>query len=406
MTTRGSQNITYDVENRPVSVTGGASFVYDGNGNRVMKTEGGQTTVYINQYYEKNVTTGNITTSYYLGSKLIAQRQGSTLNYVLQDSLGSTSVIADSSGTSAGTIQYFPFGSVRFSTGTISTDKKFTGQRLDLTGLYYYNARYYDANIGRFISPDTIISNPSDPQSLNRYSYVLNNSLKYTDPTGNWPDWGKIGSFFKGVGKAILVKVYVALQVIIDPNARTNMIISSLLQTVTPGVQDQARYDYYNSVLQSDPNSSEAWGYITGDGATEIALFVIGFKFGGEIDSSLGAIRGSTIRPTQKGIDIISNHLGQFGNVPENTFMLQRINAKLSSGGVLTYADANFYAHELEEAALMAKGVSQGTAHENALSLYGLCEWDLYDPAAVKAADEVYGQKSMNPAYYQYWGIK
>ncbi len=65
------------------------------------------------------------------------------------------------------------------------TDKKFTGQRLDGTGLYYYNARYYDPLIGRFISPDTIIPDPSNPQSFNRYSYCLNNPLKYIDPNGH-----------------------------------------------------------------------------------------------------------------------------------------------------------------------------------------------------------------------------
>ena len=69
--------------------------------------------------------------------------------------------------------------------GTVPTDKKFTGQRLDSTGLYYYNARYYDSTIGRFISADTIVPDPANPQTLNRYSYVLNNPLKYTDPTGH-----------------------------------------------------------------------------------------------------------------------------------------------------------------------------------------------------------------------------
>jgi RHS repeat-associated protein len=78
-----------------------------------------------------------------------------------------------------------PFGECRNSTGTLPTDKKFTGQRLDNTGLYYYNARYYDPGIGRFISADTIVSDPSNPQSLNRYSYCLNNPLKYIDPTGH-----------------------------------------------------------------------------------------------------------------------------------------------------------------------------------------------------------------------------
>jgi phage gp45-like len=56
MTARGAQIITWDVENRPLTVTGGATFVYNGDGNRVKKTEGGQTILYINQYYEKNIT--------------------------------------------------------------------------------------------------------------------------------------------------------------------------------------------------------------------------------------------------------------------------------------------------------------------------------------------------------------
>jgi RHS repeat-associated protein len=77
------------------------------------------------------------------------------------------------------------FGDCRNSTGTLPTDKKFTGQRLDATGLYYYGARYYDATIGRFISADSKIPDPANPQSFNRYAYCINNPLKYTDPTGH-----------------------------------------------------------------------------------------------------------------------------------------------------------------------------------------------------------------------------
>jgi RHS repeat-associated protein len=78
-----------------------------------------------------------------------------------------------------------PFGECRNSQGNPGTDKLFTGQRLDGTGLYYYGARYYDASIGRFISADTIVPNPANPQAFNRYTYALNNPLKYTDPTGH-----------------------------------------------------------------------------------------------------------------------------------------------------------------------------------------------------------------------------
>jgi len=52
----------------------------------------------------------------------------------------------------------------------------------------YYGARYYDAGLGRFISADTIVPSAGNPQSLNRYSYVGNNPVRYTDPNGHcWP---------------------------------------------------------------------------------------------------------------------------------------------------------------------------------------------------------------------------
>ena len=66
------------------------------------------------------------------------------------------------------------------------TDKLFTGQR-EITGLgiYYYRARFYSSYINRFLSADTIVPGYANPQNLNRYSYVNNNPLRYTDPTGH-----------------------------------------------------------------------------------------------------------------------------------------------------------------------------------------------------------------------------
>ena len=55
-------------------------------------------------------------------------------------------------------------------------------------GLYYYGARWYDPTLGRFIQPDTIVPERGDPQGLNRYSYVNNNPVKYTDPSGHWAE--------------------------------------------------------------------------------------------------------------------------------------------------------------------------------------------------------------------------
>ena len=58
-----------------------------------------------------------------------------------------------------------------------ATDYRFTGQRQDGTGLYQMGARWYDPAIGRWLQPDTIVPDPGNPQSLNRYSYVLNNPV-------------------------------------------------------------------------------------------------------------------------------------------------------------------------------------------------------------------------------------
>lgn len=88
-----------------------------------------------------------------------------------------------------GTMKYYPYGAARTSTGSMVTDKLFTGQQKeslvpDTLGLYDYGARFYSTLTGRFLSPDPLIGTPGDPQMLNRYSYVRNNPLIFVDPTG------------------------------------------------------------------------------------------------------------------------------------------------------------------------------------------------------------------------------
>jgi RHS repeat-associated protein len=68
----------------------------------------------------------------------------------------------------------------------LETDYRFTGQRQESNaGLYDYGPRFYDNYLNRWLSPDTIVPDPSNPQSLNRYSYSLNNPVKYNDPSGH-----------------------------------------------------------------------------------------------------------------------------------------------------------------------------------------------------------------------------
>jgi RHS repeat-associated protein len=85
-------------------------------------------------------------------------------------------------------MRYWPYGATR--SGALDTPYRYTGQREEPTGLYFYNARWYDPALGRFLQPDSMVPEPGNPQSLNRYSYALNNPLKYSDPTGHCVEMG------------------------------------------------------------------------------------------------------------------------------------------------------------------------------------------------------------------------
>ncbi len=109
--------------------------------------------------------------------------------YIHSDHLGSASALtkySDGAIVGGSLTRYTPFGSYRSGGPSQITDRAYTGQRenMDL-GLYYYNARYYTPGIGRFLSADTLVPNPQNPQALNRYAYVLNRPLNFSDPTGH-----------------------------------------------------------------------------------------------------------------------------------------------------------------------------------------------------------------------------
>ncbi len=103
-------------------------------------------------------------------------RADGVVYYLHGDHLGSTSLTTDENGGVTARQLYFPYGEVRWGEGTLATDFGFTGQRsVAGTGLVFMHARFYDPLLGRFVSADTIVPDPGDPQSFNRYSYVLNN---------------------------------------------------------------------------------------------------------------------------------------------------------------------------------------------------------------------------------------
>jgi len=183
----GTRSFFYNSDNMPRSIIMAGkttSFVYDYANQRTKKTTPTGTNVYIGKLYECR---SNVCTKYiFAGNQLIAHKSGSIVDYYHQDHLGSSRIVTDVTGTKIEDAYYYPFGAAKTDTGSVSVTHKYTSQEFDTeTGLYNYNARLYNPTLGRFTSADTIVPSPFNPQSLNRYSYVMNNPLRYTDPSGH-----------------------------------------------------------------------------------------------------------------------------------------------------------------------------------------------------------------------------
>ena len=164
------------------------SFGYDGDGGRIKKTVDGVTTIYVGPLFEK--TSGITTRHIYLGaSRICSVSAAGGMSFYHGDHLGSTGDITDQNGNLMQHTEYKPYGEFSPTSATFgdTTDCLFTGQLFDKsTNLYYYNARYYDPELGRFITPDIMVQAPYDAQSLNRYGYCHNNPIIYSDPTGHF----------------------------------------------------------------------------------------------------------------------------------------------------------------------------------------------------------------------------
>ncbi len=268
---------SYDFENRPTSITSAGqttTFVYNGDGGRVKKQTGSNVTWYISKLYECDTT--SCFKFIWSGDKRIVSKKvtGGTVLFYHGDHLGSSSVITDSSGSQVQALTYYPFGQTRTNTnnGAVDVVHKYTGKELDgATGLYWHEWRSYDPVLGRFTSPDTIVSKPGDPQDLNRFAYARNNPLVYTDPTGH---------FFKNIFKTV-TKLAAGALFFISPEMAFKMTVLNnwqnpgrLLNPMTYyGQMREARHQLYDGtadILEQDPTGI---GQISARGIRDLKKF-------------------------------------------------------------------------------------------------------------------------------------
>jgi RHS repeat-associated protein len=189
--TQTGAQMTYDNEGRltnwqnaPSNPTKTEQMAYDGEGNRVALTvNSGTPTYYISSVEE--VSGSAITKSFSAGHGLptvmrVGSGGSSPLYYLASDGLGSINLAVDGAGNTVSQQLFGPWGTTRYTSGTMPTTYAFTGQRADsASGLDYYGARYYDPIAGQFTSADTMAD------GLNRFGYVHGNPETYNDPSGH-----------------------------------------------------------------------------------------------------------------------------------------------------------------------------------------------------------------------------
>lgn len=187
----------YDFEDQLTSTSDGVTFVYDGDDNRVAKTVNGVTTRYLvdtnnpTGYAQvvEEMTAGQVTRAYTFGHNMISQRQLISSQWVVSfyqyDGQNNVRLLTNPDGTVTDTYTYEGFGNLIASTGDTPNEHLFSGEQYDGNlGFYNLRARYLNPLSGRFLTSDPAKGSNSDPRSLHKYAYCVNDPIDRADPSG------------------------------------------------------------------------------------------------------------------------------------------------------------------------------------------------------------------------------
>ncbi|WP_420933668.1 RHS repeat domain-containing protein [Alteromonas sp. A081] len=301
---------TYD---KPTRITKGALYADMKYGiNRELyfkkekRVEEGKTneyqTIYLGNYEEVKRTggSGSLTEhKYYVaGDIVISHRSNGTkeYSYLHKDHQGSIATVTNVNGTVVQQAFFDPFGkrtqihqaSVFANASYMQpTDRGYTGHKMmDGLGIIHMNGRIYDPILGRFLQADPFIQAPSNSQSYNRYSYVLNNPLSYTDPSGYF-----FKSLFKGIKKYWRQIASIAVMFIPGVNV---MVLGALSGYISTGSLKGALVGAFSAGMAGPANSLS--GFITNGVVGGLASKAMGGKFGhGFWSAGIGALAGGRI---------------------------------------------------------------------------------------------------------------
>ena len=289
--TRGNRTQTTPQDSALDSVTP-ADFTYDGFDRLSTFTAVGNTSTYrydpeglrskketvsgATRYHYDNAgrvvaesnSSGQVTAQNIWGQKALTRKVSGSYYYYLYNGHGDVVKVVDGSGNVVNNYSYDEWGNILSKTEGIFNPLKYAGEYYDdESGLIYLRARYYDPTVGRFISRDTVEGQINNPLSLNLYTYVLGNPLKYVDPTGHvsrnifreedYPRIQQISQTLAGLA-------------IPDPSSNFDCVMVQLMQSSPPQIMPVT----------------------TGIGQTAIVGRKVVSKAAGKIGNAIGSVKG------------------------------------------------------------------------------------------------------------------
>ncbi|MDP1614713.1 MAG: RHS repeat-associated core domain-containing protein, partial [Methylococcales bacterium] len=316
----GTKTLTWDAKSRLKTLTQASitqTYGYDPMDYRIRhsNTANGQLDYYLEgEHLESVEQNGQLTEKYFRGAstdELIAaylkDTDGKTKPYQFHhDNLTSTTQVTGHNGGTLQALSYSAFGSTLNQTGASPNRLKYTGREDDGTGLYYYRARYYDTDTGRFISEDPL----GFGAGINFYAYVGNNPVNANDPSGMCPECvtAIYGAISGGVGGYVTSKL-------------ANQNFPDTLKSIGLGIVAGGGVGFFNPFASNQAGAAAAAAGVARSVGTVGASAVMGGA-----TSAVGQFAGNVVAQQPLGTNF--SYGAVLGSSVGNTFSI--IPAKLS----------------------------------------------------------------------------